>query len=254
MSDYKELKRLAEEHCISSDLGMFEDHQLCENILDLIAENERLAFEPAKHSRRLIDQLKSENERLKSENDEPEWHLMMTRLEDQNVQLKAENEALRKDAERLEGAVHAMADLAASSEKGPAERQSLVLIQQIAEKAYEHREGRLRALERASVAEQERDQLRAELAGLRTGFDAQNEAIARLKKECKGAELYRQVERGAHELPEGWEVRICIEKDSGYVELFDEDGCEIDFPNSCETLWLTVSEAIDAAMGKGGES
>lgn len=43
MTDYSELKRLAEEQCISSDLGMFEDHQLCENILSLIDENKRLA-------------------------------------------------------------------------------------------------------------------------------------------------------------------------------------------------------------------
>ncbi|WP_454844109.1 hypothetical protein [Pseudomonas gorinensis] len=43
MNDYSELKRLAEEQCISSGLGMFEDHQLCENILSLIADNKRLA-------------------------------------------------------------------------------------------------------------------------------------------------------------------------------------------------------------------
>lgn len=43
MTDHSELKRLAEEQCISSDLGMFEDHQLCENILALIEENKRLA-------------------------------------------------------------------------------------------------------------------------------------------------------------------------------------------------------------------
>lgn len=48
MSDYTELKRLAEEQCISSDLGMFEDHQLCENILDLIAERDQLKADSEK--------------------------------------------------------------------------------------------------------------------------------------------------------------------------------------------------------------
>lgn len=64
----------------------------------------------------------------------------------------------------------------------------------------------------------------------------------------KDAELYRQVERAAKDLPIGWEIRVCVERDAGYAELWDQDGCEVDFPNSCETLALTVSDAIDAAI------
>jgi len=64
---------------------------------------------------------------------------------------------------------------------------------------------------------------------------------------CEGSELYWQVERAAGELPIGWEIRICVERDAGYAELWDQDGCEVDFPNSCETLALTVSDAIDHA-------
>lgn len=41
MSKYDELKRLAEAECISSELGSFENPQLCAAILDLLAENER---------------------------------------------------------------------------------------------------------------------------------------------------------------------------------------------------------------------
>ncbi|MNV90689.1 hypothetical protein D3C71_1850980 [compost metagenome] len=61
------------------------------------------------------------------------------------------------------------------------------------------------------------------------------------------SELYRQIERAAKDLPNGWEIRVCVEKDAGYAELYDPDGCEIDFPNSCETLARTVSDAIDHA-------
>lgn len=41
MSKYDELKKLAEAECISSELGSFENPQLCAAILELIAENER---------------------------------------------------------------------------------------------------------------------------------------------------------------------------------------------------------------------
>ena len=77
---------------------------------------------------------------------------------------------------------------------------------------------------------------------------AENEALR------KDAELHAQIQRAAGELPVGWEVRVCVEHESGYVELWDQDGCEVDFPNSCESLALTVSDAIDAAMGKGEQS
>lgn len=82
MSDYTELKRLAEEQCISSDLGMFEDHQLCENILALIGDLDE-ARNGMKHSCAI--RLKKQIEQLETERD----------------QLKAENEALRKECDRL---------------------------------------------------------------------------------------------------------------------------------------------------------
>lgn len=80
------------------------------------------------------------------------------------------------------------------------------------------------------------------------------QAMQIIERVTPQAELYRQVERAAGELPSGWEIRICIELGAGYVELRDEDGCEVDFPNSCETLGMTVSDAIDAVIGKGERS
>lgn len=84
------------------------------------------------------------------------------------------------------------------------------------------------------------------------GIQVDKELIAQINAENeslrKDAELYRQIERAASDLPNGWEIRVCVEKDAGYAELYDPDGCEVDFPNSCETLALTVSDAIDAAI------
>lgn len=44
MSKYDELKRLAEAECISSELGSFENPQLCAAILELIAEADRANY------------------------------------------------------------------------------------------------------------------------------------------------------------------------------------------------------------------
>ncbi|ESW39326.1 hypothetical protein [Pseudomonas taiwanensis] len=65
-------------------------------VLALLAEIEQLAFEPAKHSRRLIDQLKAENEDYKSGQE---------RYEQIIEDLKAENEALRKAFGEISGQV-----------------------------------------------------------------------------------------------------------------------------------------------------
>lgn len=74
-----------------------------------------------------------------------------------------------------------------------------------------------------------------------------------IKELRKDAELHQQIQRAAKDLPSGWEIRVCVEHESGYVELWDQDGCEVDFPNSCESLALTVSDAIDGAMSNGDQ-
>lgn len=66
----------------------------------------------------------------------------------------------------LQAALHEAGDLAASSRSGPAQAESLRLIEEIAVKASEHRDGRLAALERAGKAEAENAALRAELQNI----------------------------------------------------------------------------------------
>ncbi|PJK33086.1 hypothetical protein CWC48_26745 [Pseudomonas sp. S10E 269] len=92
MTDYTELKRLAEEQCISSDLGMFEDHQLCENILALIGDNQRLNAE----NKQLI--------LLEYHGGTAEAAINLLAERDQ---LKAENDALRDDIEQSQYDVNA---------------------------------------------------------------------------------------------------------------------------------------------------
>lgn len=82
------------------------------------------------------------------------------------------------------------------------------------------------------------ERLRAELAGLRTGFDAQNEVIAELKKDAERLDWlddqYLPVtEKHCMTAPEGDLVayRWVVEDQSA-----------------------SVREAIDDAMGKGGEA
>lgn len=80
------------------------------------------------------------------------------------------------------------------------------------------------------------DQLKAELVGLRTGFDAQNEVIAGLKKD---ADRYRW-------LRENWFTMAS--EYNGRVAFITGRPRWSDLPES------SVDAAIDAAMGKGGEA
>lgn len=90
-------------------------------------------------------------------------------------------------------------------------------------------DGVLGPLEDFEALAAERDKLRAELAGLRTGFDAQNEVIAGLRKD---AERWRF-------------VRNAIPNQSPFAVW--REGSRPFFGK-----W--ADEAIDAAMGKGGEA
>lgn len=85
------------------------------------------------------------------------------------------------------------------------------------------------------------------------------EAYEALQAECeklrKDAERYvplnEAVQRAATELPEGWEIQLCVMRDSGWVDLIGPDGTE-DFATDNERLDYTVIDAlefaIDAAM------
>lgn len=85
------------------------------------------------------------------------------------------------------------------------------------------------------ACDRERRQLKAENEALR------NDAKRRVP-------LYEEINRAAGELPSGWEIRLCIERDGGCVELFGPDGCEIVFPTNSERLDYTVCDAIDYAI------
>lgn len=76
-------------------------------------------------------------------------------------------------------------------------------------------------------AEQERDQLRAEV-------------------ECY-VPLHEAIQRAAGELPEGWAIQLYIERDGGGVELIGPDGTE-DFATNNERLDYAVIDALEAAM------
>lgn len=90
----------------------------------------------------------------------------------------------------------------------------------------------------------ERDQLKAENAALR------KDAVFHSHTQ-RQAELYQNVQLAAGSLPDGWEIRLYIEKHSGYVELFNPDGDEFeDFASNRESLAETISDALEAAIAK----
>lgn len=112
MTDKTELKRLADRVLNDRRFCGDENHKaLADGVLVLIAENERLSSRATVLEKyedeclRLMreaeterDQLKAEVERLKAENQSEVGACLLSVAE--NKKLQAENEALRKDAER----------------------------------------------------------------------------------------------------------------------------------------------------------
>ena len=94
VAELEDIPERQDEH--AEAVAYLETHMHCHTILALLAEIEQLAFEPAKHSRRLIDQLKAENEDYKSGQE---------RYEQIIEDLKAEIEALRKALGEISGQV-----------------------------------------------------------------------------------------------------------------------------------------------------
>ena len=61
--------------------------------------------------------------------------------------------------------------------------------------------------------------------------------------------LYEAVERACGELPDGWTIQLHMENGAGWVELYDDTGCQVDdFPTNNERLDYTLNDAIDAAL------
>jgi len=59
--------------------------------------------------------------------------------------------------------------------------------------------------------------------------------------------LHEAIQRAAGELPEGWEIRVCVERHGGGVELIGPEGTE-DFDTNNERIDYTVIDALEAAM------
>lgn len=55
------------------------------------------------------------------------------------------------------------------------------------------------------------------------------------------------VQRACGELPEGWEIRISLEKDAGTIDVYDSDGNNIDFQSDADHFDWRIHEAIDTA-------
>jgi hypothetical protein len=71
---------------------------------------------------------------------------------------------------------------------------------------------------------------------------------------ARDAALYCAVQRACAELPEGWEIRIELERSAGTVSLVNPDGEDVDYPSDHEYMALDINDAIDAARERQGVS
>ena len=65
---------------------------------------------------------------------------------------------------------------------------------------------------------------------------------------ARDAALYCAVQRVCAELPEGWEIRIELERSAGTVSLVNPDGEYVDYPSDHEYMASDINDAIDAAI------
>lgn len=49
-------------------------------------------------------------------------------------------------------------------------------------------------------------------------------------------------------LPEGWQISIALERDSGDVDLWDEEGEREEFPTNYESLEQQIQDALEHAV------
>lgn len=96
------------------------------------------------------------------------------------------------------------------------------------------------------AAERENAALRTQARALELAALELRAEVERLKQD---AELEMVIQRAASELPDGWEIRICVERGAGWVELTNPDGEGIaDEWSGRERLSGEVSDAIDATL------
>jgi hypothetical protein len=68
-------------------------------------------------------------------------------------------------------------------------------------------------------------------------------------EDAVGSHFYAACERACGELPDGWEVRVCLENGSGTVELCSPDGfSEYMDVDDDDRLTAEVNAAVDAAI------
>ncbi|MDG6439125.1 hypothetical protein QIT82_gp56 [Pseudomonas phage psageK9] len=93
--------------------------------------------------------------------------------------------------------------------------------------------------------------LKAENAGLKTGYEAYERVNAELRAERKAlrkdASLHSQLQRAAEVLPGAWSVEIVVEHHAGWIDVFDDGGNKVMFDGEGH-LADQVSDAIDLAL------
>jgi hypothetical protein len=66
--------------------------------------------------------------------------------------------------------------------------------------------------------------------------------------------LQELLNKAAEQLPRGYEINICVEKDAGWVDLYDPLGAKVDLCNSDEPFFAQVDLAIEAAIKDADEN
>jgi hypothetical protein len=77
--------------------------------------------------------------------------------------------------------------------------------------------------------------------------------IERLRKDAEQyVPVHEAIQQAAGELPNGWEIRLCVERDGGGVELYGPGGTEEQFASDHERLDYTITDALEAALATQG--
>ena len=63
--------------------------------------------------------------------------------------------------------------------------------------------------------------------------------------------LWLSINQAAEQLPQGFIIQLCIEKDSAWVELIDQDGERYDYDAADKTLSEQLQFCLDRAKWFG---
>lgn len=76
--------------------------------------------------------------------------------------------------------------------------------------------------------------------------DTERSKLTKIEREC--LLIGKEIQRAAGELPEGYEIEICVERGYGGVALRKPDDATVDFDNTVDGLSHCITQAIDTAM------